>query len=119
DVVQIRSRADGDLAAVLVVLREVTPLLIHAPLVARGRLVPLVVHWDVEIEDALAHPGVPVLQLLVVHARVLPGTLRLRSVAVGDGVGADAHARPDPVALDVDLAHDGGDLITAPLRPLG
>ena len=42
----------------------------------------------------------------------------LRAVAVGDRVGRHAHRRPDRERLDVDLSHDAGDLIAAPLRPL-
>ena len=118
DVVQIGSGPDDGLAGVLLVLGEVTPVLIHLPLIARARLIALVVHRDVEVEDALAHPAVPVLQLLGIRARVRPAALRLRPVAVGDRVGAHAHARTDRVALDVDLAHDVRDLVAAPLRPL-
>ena len=116
DVVQVERRSDRHRAAVLVVFRELVPLVVHLVLVRES--VALVVHEDRGIEDAFAKPAAPVLELLGVGASVLEAAGGLRSVPVGDQVGRDSDARPERGRLEVDPAHDPGDLIAAPLRPL-
>src|SRR5207237_5626664 len=81
--------------------------------------VALVVHGDVQIEDALAQPADPVLEELGVRAGLRPPADALRTGAVRDRVRADADARPDGVRLEVDLAGDVRDLNAPPLRPRG
>src|SRR5450759_3322157 len=84
---------------------------------ARAELA-LVVHRDVQVEDSLLHPRAPVLEHLAVRPGLLPAARLVGSIAVGDGVGADAQPRLDRVRLEIDPAHDAGDLVAPPLAPL-
>ena len=83
-----------------------------------GHEVTLVVHHHVDVQVAFPDPRDPVLQHFRVRARGQPGALVGGAFAVGDGGGVDAHVGFHGLHRQGRLAHQVGDLLATPGRPL-
>src|SRR5439155_27237184 len=112
-------------ARLLLFLPELVPVRVPASVVAEAAwpllaaVFALVVHRDVRAEAPLPHPPSPVLERLAIWPRLGPvAAVALWAVAVGDRVRGHAEVGLHRGGFDVDLAHDVGDLVPPPLRPL-
>src|SRR5688572_32483637 len=82
-------------------------------------MLTLVIHREIEVQDAFLHPAAPILQHLTIRARPLVATrCALRTVSISDRRGTHANFRFESRAFQVNAPHKVRDLIAAPLRPL-
>ena len=82
-----------------------------------GFLFVVVVHRYSQIKRALLQPCLPVLQHVIVGAHVSPVVVVGRSAPPGNERGADFHLRFERNRFKIDLPHQVGQLVAAPLHP--